>query len=125
MQDVFNYTLHFIIMYLVCCLLLGAVIMTVGLVAWAVLYFGFGIANVGDDINVLGGPGIGLSVAFLGSIPVALLGTFWIAPSEKNLERARNRYIDQVGRPFDTTGAQIDSDPDAIAVSDVTGAPYA
>ena len=115
MQDVFNYTLHFVIVYLVCCMALGALVMTVGLLAWAVLYFGFGIAQAGDDINVLGGPGIGLSIAFLGSIPVALLATLWIAPSEKNLDRARRRYRDQVGRPFDPPGKQIDGDSDALA----------
>ena len=115
MQDVFNYTLHFVIVYLVCCMVLGALVMSVGLLAWVVLYFGFGISQSGDDINVLGGPGIGLSIAFLGSIPVALLATFWIAPSEKNMDRTRRRYRDQVGRPFDRPGGPIDSDSDAIA----------
>ena len=107
LQNIFNYILHFIIVYLICCMVIGAIILTVGLLAWAILYLGFGIAQNSDATNFLGGPGIGLYIAFIGSIPVAIIATLWIAPTEKNLERAHHSYLDDMGRPFGYTDDSI------------------
>ena len=86
-QDVFNYVGLFFFIYVASSVILGAVAAILGLVLVVILSFGLGIELTRDETDALGPIGIGLSVAFLVSLPVALVGTIWLAPSERNLER--------------------------------------
>jgi hypothetical protein len=81
--------MHFILLYVACCVVLGSVLSFVALIVGGILYFGFGYFGFGADFiadssSSLGGVGIGLSVAFLGSFVVAIVGTIMMVPTEKN-----------------------------------------
>ncbi len=95
-QDAFQYVLHFIFMYVICCVVGGSILMLVGLGIGAILSFGFGLESIGD----IGGAGIGLSVACLGSLLVALAGTFWAAPTERNVQRDFERLSRRMSGPY-------------------------
>ena len=87
LQDVLNYFLHFVVLYVACCILLGSLFSLVALVAGGILYFGFGAHWVAESNASLGGVGIGLSLAFLVSLVLAFVGTWLAAPSEQNMRR--------------------------------------
>ena len=97
-QDVRSYVLHFMVFYLVSCLILGPLFMVMALIVMTALYFAFGVeVGGGDEGNLLGGVGIGMSIAFVISWPIALAGTIWAAPNDRNLKRDYERFNRRMG----------------------------
>ena len=86
-HDVSDYLLHFAALYLLSCLVLGPLFMLLALLFMVVLEVGFGVDTGGDEQNLFGGIGIGLSMAFVVAWPLALVGTWWAAPNDRNVQR--------------------------------------
>ena len=85
-RDIGNYASTFMVMYLLGCLLLMVPFMVLGLIIDFVLGFAFNITQIGGETNVLGVPGIGMSLAFIASGPLAVFATLWADPKESNIE---------------------------------------
>ncbi len=97
-QDVGSYVLHFMVFYLISCVVLAPLFMFMSLAVMTVLYFAFGLAvGGGEDGNLLGGVGIGMSIAFVISWPIALAATIWAAPNDRNLKRDYERFKRRMG----------------------------
>ena len=86
-KNVRDYILHFAAIYLLSCLLLGPALMLLALVVMVVLEAVFGVDTRGDEDNILGGIGTALSLAFVVSFPLSIIGTWWAAPTHKNVQR--------------------------------------
>ena len=98
MQDVGSYVMHYMVFYLVSCLILAPLFMVISLVVMTVLHYAFGVeVGGGDEGNLLGGVGIGLSLAFVISWPIALAGTIWAAPNDRNLKRDYEKWNRMMG----------------------------
>ena len=98
-QDVGNYVSSFLIMYLLSCLVLSMPFMVLGLVAGLVIQLAFGIVTPDVGPNVLGAPGIGMSMAYVAALPLAFIATLWAAPRESNIRRDRAQYQKKMGGP--------------------------
>jgi hypothetical protein len=72
----------------------------------AIFGFGLGFGLTGAESDTLGPIGIGLSVAFLASLPIAVVGTIWLAPSERNLERDVRQQTRRMGGQSGPLGGQ-------------------
>ena len=85
-RDLANYASTFMVMYLISCLLLMVPFMVLGLVVSLLLGLVFAVEQIGGETNVLGVPGIGMSLAFIAAGPLAVAATVWADPKESNLE---------------------------------------
>jgi len=96
-RDISNYISTFMVMYLLSCLLLMVPFMVLGLGIDFVLGFVFDITQIGGETNVLGAPGIGMSLAFIVSGPLAVLATIWADPKESNIEQDQEVLSSRMG----------------------------
>ena len=98
-QDVGSYVLHFTVFYLISCLVLGPLFVLMAVAVMTVRYFAFGLAAGGGEDGDLLGVGIGMSIAFVISLPIALAATIWAAPNDRNLKRDYERFKRRMGPP--------------------------
>jgi len=98
-RDAGNYILHFIFMYVLIATGLAMVLMFLFLAIGLTIQTIFGIEEISASPTVLGGIGVGISVAFISAGIVAAWGTIKVAPSEKNRDRFFSKASKTLGRP--------------------------
>jgi hypothetical protein len=92
-NKVISYVSYFFILYVAICLALGTVAVIVGVLAVAVLGFGFGMDLRSDETDSLGPIGMGMSIGFVVALPLALAATIWTALSRFSLDRDLQQHM--------------------------------
>lgn len=98
-RDAGNYVLHFIFMYVLIATGLAMVLMFLFLAIGLTIQTVFGIKEISTSPIILGGIGVGISVAFIVAGIIAVWGTIKVAPSEKNRDRFFSKTSKTLGRP--------------------------